>query len=202
MSRRYTPEQKKFIDKNYKGRTNSELTTLVNQHFNLGLSIQQIKSYKANHHLDSGLTGFFPKGHIPKNKGLKRGSFGRMNETQFKKGPRPEQRTPLGTLRERADGYIWEKVNNDLPFHRRWKQVHRIKWEKAHGPIPKDKKLIFLDGNHKNTNLENLELVSLRENLEMNRKKLNYKNPELTKVGISISKVNIAAAKRRNENEQ
>ena len=199
MSRRYTSEQKKFIENNYKGLTNLELTALVNERFNLNLSVQQMKSYKGNRHFDSGLTGHFPKGHIPQNKGVKRGSFGRMKETQFKKGPRPELRTPLGTIKERADGYIWKKVNNDLPYHKRWKQVHRIKWEKAHGPIPKGKKLIFLDGNHKNTNLENLALVSLRENLEMNRKGLNYEDYELTKVGINISKINIAAAKRKKE---
>ncbi|MFT8837904.1 HNH endonuclease signature motif containing protein [Liquorilactobacillus satsumensis] len=198
MNRRgYTTEQNEFIKNNYKGLTNLELTTLVNDRFNLNLSVQQIKSYKGNHHFNSGLTGHFPKGHIPQNKGKKRGSFGRMSETQFKKGPRPELRTPLGTIKERADGYIWKKVNNDLPYPKRWKQVHRIKWEKAHGPIPKGKKLIFLDGNHKNTNLENLALVSLRENLEMNRKGLNYEDSELTKVGINISKINIAAAKRK-----
>lgn len=55
-------------------------------------------------------------------------------------------------------------------YHRvyacRKKQLwHRFVWEFFHGPIPKDKQVNHKDGNKTNNRLDNLELISQRENL-------------------------------------
>lgn len=50
----------------------------------------------------------------------------------------------------------------------------------------------FLDGNKDNCNIENLFLTDNATNLEMNRQKLRFKNPELTAVGEKVARLNIA----------
>lgn len=200
-SKLFTKSQESAIRKLAKGKSNKELTKTINDKFGRRLKVSQVKSWKANHKISSGLDGHFKKGVAPWNKGKKIGSHGRTAEFQFKSEPRPEDRKPIGTKTLRADGYIWVKINNDIPFKRRWKQLHRLIWEKHNGPIPGDKKLIFLDGNRKHVELKNLALVSNRENLEMNRYGLNFKNPELTKTGINIAKLNIKTRERGKEKD-
>lgn len=121
-----------------------------------------------------GLDHRFPKGHVPANKGLRRPGWhrGRMKETQFKQGERRGRAKvlykPIGTERLTKDGYIQRKVNDDLPFQRRWQLVQRIVWEEHHGPIPPRHLIAFIDGNKLNFSIENLELVSCEEWMRRN----------------------------------
>lgn len=116
----------------------------------------------------------FKKGLVPHNKGLRRPGFapGRMAETQFKPGQlsgRARQVVqPIGAERVSKEGILQRKVNNDLPIQRRWKAVHAIVWEAAHGPIPRGHVVVFHDHDRRNFNLSNLELVSWAENMRRN----------------------------------
>lgn len=115
----------------------------------------------------------FPPGHVPANKGLRRPGYapGRMRETQFKKGQFPIGKDPafyvLGALRVNADGYIDMRISFEHGALG-WTALHRILWQDAHGPIPKGHVLIFKDGDSLNVCLENLELLTLRENMARN----------------------------------
>ena len=44
----------------------------------------------------------------------------------------------------------------------KWKLTHRLIWEEANGPIPKDYTVTFLDKNKENLELSNLALLSRR----------------------------------------
>lgn len=119
--------------------------------------------------------GRFKPGLTPWNKGLrhpKGWAPGRMAQTQFKKGHlsgrAAERVQPIGAERVGKDGILQRKVNNDLPFQRRWKAVQAIVWEEAHGPIPKGCVVVFRDHNRRNFDLSNLELVSWEENMRRN----------------------------------
>jgi hypothetical protein len=74
---------------------------------------------------------------------------------------------PLGTERLR-DGYRQRKVVMDGPHWRRWRFVHVLVWEDAHGPVPKGFKVMFRDGNPEHITIENLELISHAKNLARN----------------------------------
>ena len=63
MARRYPKEVHDFIRENVEGRTTRDLTALVNETFNVGMTESQMKSYKQNHKLKSGTPGGLPKGH-------------------------------------------------------------------------------------------------------------------------------------------
>jgi hypothetical protein len=114
----------------------------------------------------------FPPGHVPANKGLRRPGWapGRMRATQFKKGQRPGNYLPVGTIKPNADGYLRVKVS-DLRNNGRgandknWEFVHRRIWEAAHGRIPKGHRIWWKDGNHANCALGNLELLTDKEHM-------------------------------------
>jgi hypothetical protein len=117
----------------------------------------------------------FPKGHVPANKGRKSPglAIGRMGETQFKKGSRPHTWLPVGTYRINSDGVLELKTNDEPgPYYVRWKPVHRLVWEQAHGAIPKGHMVAFKPG-RKTTDrelitLDALELITQRENMLRN----------------------------------
>lgn len=110
----------------------------------------------------------FPKGHVPANKGLRRPGWGpgRMRETQFKKGVRRGVAVrlykPIGTERISKDGYLERKVNDGLPLQSRWRSVHLLVWEAAHGPLPKSHAVTFKNGDRTDIRPENLELIHRR----------------------------------------
>lgn len=76
--------------------------------------------------------------------------------------------SPVGKEFMNKDGYVIRKVNNDLPLCQRWRYVHMIEWEQHHGPVPDGRILRFKDGNTINTDISNLELITRKDNLELN----------------------------------
>jgi hypothetical protein len=196
----FTPEEKQFIRDNYLGIKNKDLTSKLNQTFGTNFTIRQVKAFKHKSKLDSGLTGYFPKG----NESWNKGKYVRYSPaTEFKKGNKPANWVPLGTEKLKADGYVYVKVQ-DGKLNRNWKQKHIMLWEKNHGPIPQGSCVIFADGNKLNFELENLILIKRSQLLIMNKNKLIYDDPELTKTGVIISSVIDSGnkkIKRRKKNE-
>jgi len=188
---RWPQEIAEFIYNHYEGRPNKELTVMVNEQFGTNFKVKQICGWKKNHKLSSGLTGYFPKGHMPVNpiqKGQRLGI-----KTEFKKGNQPLNKVPIGTERFRKGEYLYVKIAEPNV----WKAKHRLIWEEAFGPIPENHRLIFLDGNRLNVVLSNLQLVSYATSLIMNRKKLFYSNPELTKIGTKIAEIDLKIQTRK-----
>ena len=125
---------------------------------------------------ESGRSHRFQKGHVSANKGMRRPgwSAGRMKETQFKKGQRngtaAAHYRPLGSERLVA-GYLYIKVAEvpNVPHMVNWKLVHVLNWEMAHGrPLPTGHVLRFRDGNKLNGAVDNLELITMTENMRRN----------------------------------
>jgi hypothetical protein len=116
----------------------------------------------------------FQKGHVPANKGLRRPGWGpgRMRETQFKKGVRRGAAVrlykPIGTERISKDGYLERKVNDGLPLQARWRAVHLLVWEAAHGPLPEGHAIAFKNGDKRDVRLDNLECISRRDLMARN----------------------------------
>lgn len=116
----------------------------------------------------TGRDGCFVKGQTPLNKGKlcppgKGGRHPNARRTQFKPGERTgiaqKNYKPIGFERITEDGYRERKVNDDLPFNKRWRLVHLIEWEAVNGPIPKGHALKCLDGNKQNCSPSNWECI-------------------------------------------
>lgn len=202
---RYSEAMREFILKNYQGVSTKELTERFNRQFHTSVTLSMMKGYKANHKLNSGLTGYFPKGHMPCNKGTK-GLFNKGgNKTSFKTGQMPLNTDPIGTEKVLKDGYIWVKIDN-VPKAKKsvnWMQKQKLIWEKENGPVPNGYFVMFADGNNRNFELDNLVLVTKAEMLYLNRNGLIYNHSDVTKSSVLIarmmSKVSGLKKKRKGE---
>ena len=189
-----------FMTENLKGTHNKDLADMVNARFGRSLTTEQIRTFKNNHGLNSGLTGRFEKGHVPANKGKtwdeimkSPESRARARANTFRKGHVPHTYLPVGSEVVKSDGYLWRKIAEP----NRWRQVHRLLWEELNGPVPEGMKLIFLNGDRTDIRIDNLKLVSNEANLEMTRKGLRFRNPTLTEAGAEIANLNVAISKAR-----
>lgn len=184
-------EQENFLLKHYVGVSNAQLTDLLNNEFKTAFAVKQIKGYKQRRHLNSGLTGYFEKGHESFNKGKKwddympKESQKKSLKTCFQKGNVPFNHRSVNSERINIDGYCEMKIKEPNV----WVLKHRYIYEKEKGPIPKGYKVIFADRDKTNFNIDNLILVSSKEELILNRSRLIYENKELTKVGVNIAKL-------------
>lgn len=177
----YTDEMKVFIFENYKGKTSQEVADLVNKHFGTSFTALQMKRFRGNNKLNSGLTGHFKKGLIPHNKGKK---FPNMppNSGQFQKGNKPPNWVPVGTIRYTTDGYPKRKIAEPNV----WEYCHRAEWEKYNGPIPSGHSVVFLDGDKTNVDISNLACVNRSDIAQMNKNRYFDSDPETTKAAIGL----------------
>lgn len=192
-----TPEQDEWIKANAHGKTGAEIQRMIAEKFGLELTLDQIKSYKSRKKINTGLTGYFPKGNIPANKGKKLSpeTYALCKATMFKKGNIPQSWRPVGSERIAKDGYIEIKVAEP----NKWKPKQRVVWEQHHGEIPKGMKVIFADGNKLNISIDNLRLVSSANLLVLNNHNLINDNSEITDVGITLAKVMCKASEKRRQ---
>jgi len=111
---------------------------------------------------------------------------GRSAETRFKKGRKPEDNAnylPIGSLRTSKDGYLEQKVSDDLSIYpaRRWVAVHRLAWEAVHGPIPSGYIVVFKAGmattDPEQITADKVDCITRAEN--MRRNSFRTRNPEL-----------------------
>lgn len=193
---KYTDEMKQFILDNYKGRYNQELADLFNQKFNTNITSRMIKSYKANNKLNSGLTGKFRKGQTPHNKGKKmpKEVYEKVKHTMFAKGNVPPNHRPVGSERISKDGYIEVKVAEP----NKWRLKQRVVYEETKGKIPEGCPIIFLDGNKRNFDIDNLRCITRSELLYLNCNGLNNSN-EITETGILMARLDRAKNKKKQE---
>lgn len=191
-----------YVESIAEGKSTLELVDAVNRKYGAGtISIRQMKAYKKNHGIDTGLTGRFEPGHTPANKGKKMspGQYRKCQATMFHKGKVPANHMEVGEYTHTTDGYLVRKAREDGTQWERFEFVHRKVWEEHYGPIPEGKMVSFLDGDKDNCSIENLVLLDNRENLEMNRSNLRFSNAEMTKAGVNIAKIKVAAKRRKRD---
>ena len=198
---KYSLEIIEYIKKNHKGKSTIELSKEINKVFNMNTTADNIQNLKSRIKRNDGFIfeparndGCIKKGNVPKNKGKKWSEYmskeaqEKSRRTTFKKGNIPPNHREIGEERISKDGYIEIKVQDGY-LNNNWQLKHRYIYEQQYGPIPKGYKVIFLDGNKKNFNIDNLKLISSAEELIMNNKKLRYNKKELTETGYLIAKV-------------
>lgn len=194
-SEQFPQHVKDYIVKCYKGVGPKEMAERLNKSFGTTYSTKQLNGYYKNHGLNSGLTGRFEKGHVPQNKGKKiENVHPNSVATQFKVGHVPCNKMPIGAVIEKNDGYLWRKIGEGA---RDWRQEHILRWEEVHGALPEGGVITFLDGDRHNVNIDNLELIDQRVNLELNRRKLRLRNTALTRTAVLIARLNVAIGKSK-----
>ena len=119
--------------------------------------------------IEPSVANQFKPGHTPHNKGKQISAeiYEKVAPTMFKKGNKPHNTKPNGTINLRADKtgrfYQYIKIKD---CH--WELLQRHVWTQANGEIPAGSVVIFLDGNYLNCELNNLQVISRRENMARN----------------------------------
>lgn len=170
IKRRYPNEPTKKIAQDL-GLTASQV---YNRAFKMGLK----KSDEYNNTLDSGRfpKGIrrspdteFKKGMTPHNKGKKMPSevYKKVSNTFFKKGNKPhniKKDLDISIRRDKSGAeYKYIKLSDSD-----WELYHRYIWRQHHGTIPKGHIVVFKDKNSMNCTIENLEIITYKENMDRN----------------------------------
>ena len=181
----YTEEEIEFLKNNVKGITLKELTEKFNKKFECNVTKSAIVNRKTKYNLKSEInTGWFKKGYIPYHKGTK--GIQKANSGSFKKGNIPHNTKEIGAERITADNFIEIKVSNP----NKWRLKHHVIYEKAHNvKIGRWDKVIFLDGNKRNFDINNLELLTNSEQTIMATHKFKNENSDIMKSYVALSKL-------------
>lgn len=193
-----------FMTENVRGRRFDELAAMVRERFGIEFTVRQARTYAKNHGLASGYDARFKKGTSPPNKGRKQEDWmspeaiERTKGTRFQKGQMPSNHHEVGTVVVTTDGYVARKTAEP----NQWEYVHRMVWEEHNGPIPEGGIVIFLDGNPLNCDISNLQMITRAEHARLNQNHLRFKDPELTKTGITVAKILTAAGSKKKEKKK
>jgi hypothetical protein len=112
--------------------------------------------------------GTFELGHTSWNKGTK--GLTSANVTSFKKGSRPKNHKPVGTIETRkrynrnTPPIVWIKVAEP----NKWEMLKRHTWAKWFGPIPEGMLVTHIDGDTTNCRPDNLVLITRAQNATRN----------------------------------
>lgn len=218
MANQYPQEVRDFIRENATGRKTKELTNLVNERFGLNFSEKAMSVYKSYHRLTR--RSILPEKiqeYVKTNyKGVSYRKLADDLNRFFKTSYTREQikgycryhglhngvttAKPVGYECFNARGYVEVKVRLK-PSHPRGSDNYALKqhlvWEQAHGPIPAGSKIVFLDGDKANCDIENLRLATNAERGVMMQKGLYNTNPALTESGVLLAKVVVAAKEKK-----
>lgn len=160
----YTQEQVLFLIENHHGMSRKELTEKFNATFNMSKSVLAIKSWCNNRGLYCGRDGKFKEGHISWQTGLSKDEYKEHFTTEsFKRsivGISNKRIHKVGdTIIRHGIPYVIISVEPNTPIDERIQVKRRYAYEQAYGKIPKGHRIIQLDGNKMNCELDNLYCI-------------------------------------------
>lgn len=170
MAKLFTQEQEQFIRQHSDGARDKELCELVNNQFGLNIKPKQMKNWRGNHNARSKTSLYGWK------KGKKAG-------IDFKPQSDFKNSAPIGTETIFKD-VVMIKVARST-----WVPKHRYLYEQAYGPVSQEDVVIFIDGNNRNFDLDNLALITRRQLAILNKKKMLIDDKELNLAAISYAKL-------------
>jgi hypothetical protein len=159
--RPWTPAELAVVRRDYANtRTQEIATALARSYAAVVRMANALGLYKSAQFLQSPVSGRldgtqgacarFAKGMQPWNKGLHYDPGG-DKRTRYQpgniSGRAAQLLLPVGSERVNTDGVLVRKVSDTLlPVHHRWRAVHRLVWEAAHGAVPAGHVVAFRPG--------------------------------------------------------
>ena len=177
--RRYSNSEKTFLSwLAGRGLGYKDIAEAFNKLFLLAITPMQVKTFFRYYGLKTG--------YVSKGKRVSR-------STEFKPGHRPQTWVPVGSESQKSiEDYVYIKIGEP----NKWRLKHRIIWEAEHGPVPRGHAVIFADRNRRNFDLNNLILVSRSELSTLNKFGRITADPELTRSGVLLTRLNKAIKKK------
>lgn len=200
----YTIEEIDWLKEMYQQYEVPDLTKRFNRKFKCQTTKKAIASTLKRNHITCDRTGQFQKGQSSFNKGKTWDEYmspeGQKNsrKTTYKKGNVPKNHRKIGSLVMRSDGYVYEKVGEPNIC----RPKHQLVWEENNGPIKDDHVIIFLDGDHWNYDISNLEMIPRKVHATMCKMGFYSDDQELTILGLKTVELMQKVTERRVENEK
>ena len=173
MATKYTKEQDAWIAEHLEEGTYTELAEMFSAEFGVTQSAEALRHRVAR---------------IGKRKEL--------NRSRITKGKllRTDWELPIGSERI-TDGVVWVKVDSVRGRYNKkkpggytnggnWRRKAYVNWEKAYGSVPKGKRLVYLDGDSTNCDVENLYFTDVSVQMHVARHGYQYGNAELTLAAV------------------
>lgn len=169
----------------------------VKEKLGIDMTVNQFEAYLNNRRitLRGKGSGCFKPGYTPPNKGKKLSEETRRKvaATWFPRGAVPHNRRPVGSKTITKGGYV--KVKTGEP--NQWRLLHILNWTREHGPVPRGKVIIFLDGNRQNCDVSNLLCISRGALARANNKGVIRPSAEVTKSGLLLCELVVEVNKIR-----
>lgn len=208
--KRYPKGMYEFVRDNSWGVSSKEMAGMVNERFGTAFTQTMMKQFRQRHGIRSGCTGWYQKGHPPGTKGKTieeickndPEKLAKVRATQFKKGERPANELPLGSIVVNVDGYKLLKIRMEGSQWERWCFLHRAVWANYYGDIPEGMLVSFKDSDKLNCDPENLMLISKAENAVLTRKNYRFEDPDLTMAGLAVVKLHNGIRQKRKEKKK
>jgi hypothetical protein len=179
MRRKWTKEELEYVKLNYSDRYTKDIADAINRSpravYQAAINLKVRKSpefikisleREAEKLKVLGAASRFKAGHNTYNKGQKMSKemYEMVKVSMFKKGNEPHNMKYDGHERlDPKDGYIYIRISKG-----KYVLKHRLVWEQNNGPIPKGNIIIFKDKNKYNLNIDNLQMITKRENMHRN----------------------------------
>ena len=106
--------------------------------------------------------------------------------TRFKKGDRPPNELPVGSVVVNSYGYKLRKRRMEGALWERWEFLHKAVWEERNGPVPEGMVVTFKDCDRLNCDIDNLMLVTRGESAALTRLGYRFDDPDLTETGLNV----------------
>ena len=160
----FSDEEKEFIKKYYPDHGPEKTAEMLNEIFETNRTINSVK-IMANSKLGLSVSDSF---------------INELNKIKHEKMVKAHIKEPKSIRKEtRKDGRICYKMKAD---DGKWKTPGIVIWEEANGPIPKGYRLIYLDSDNLNLDLDNLYLAPFKLAYQVvTNKCYQSNNPKITK---------------------
>lgn len=169
-----------------------DITRMFNEKYGTNYTSLQIQTAKKRYHIRSSADGDNignTRHRTATPKGYKYENY-HGNITSFKKGNKPHNTKPIGSVTVDTNGYIKIKTRNDDVASRfNWDPLHLLVYEYYNGPLPEGYVINFIDGNTFNLAKENMVALSKNEHYQANVVIGRSKNPELNKTVVALAKL-------------
>lgn len=172
--RKWTEAEDKLLIDNYSSKNydffKTELNRTKDSIKNRAKRLTDIGFISKEDRIKKSVDSRFRKGHVPENKGVKGEYSAGSEKGWFPKGHKPANTLYDGAVTIRhghkkrgASPYLFIRISE-----RKWELLHRYNWMKAYRKIPEGYIVSFKNGDTLNCNIENLELISRKQNVRRN----------------------------------
>ena len=192
----YTAEQQAFLQANCKQMSRRELTDAFNARFGTSKSEYAIKAYCNNHGWNAGSDGRFHDGCVSWQKGLSGDDFkahysAESFERMTDKIKESNRKLKVGDeVIRHGIPMIVVSTDYSIKYEKRLVFKRRYVWEQAYGKIPDRHRIIHLDGNPMNCELDNLYCVPDSLIGALNKNHWLKGNRDITLTAIKLCELN------------